>query len=178
MICDCFSSLFVSAARQGTVNTIHIPRNTNIPAHSTVDFILLLFIFFPLFVRFFKCPGHLIQIFLQGADQFLYDNWFGQEPIHTTFQCFLSILIKGIGSHSKNSNSSQCRIFFFIRILLLSFLCIFLFYNIKISNDPNVSILLQRRPQCMQFQFVHLAVIFHPCFYLHRDFFILYRCLI
>ena len=43
---------------------------------------------------------------------------------------------------NKNSNSSQCRIFFFIRILLLSFLCIFLFYNIKISNDPNVSILL------------------------------------
>ena len=44
--------------------------------------------FFPLFVRFFKCSGHLIQIFLQGADQFLYDNWFGQEPIHTVFQCF------------------------------------------------------------------------------------------
>ena len=34
-----------------------------------------------------------------------------------------------------------------------------------------------RRLQCMQFQTIHLAIIFHLRFYLHRDFFILYRCL-
>ena len=42
MICDCFSSLFFSAARQWTDNIIHIPKTTNIPAYSTVDCFLLL----------------------------------------------------------------------------------------------------------------------------------------
>ena len=46
MICDCFSSLFFSAARQWTDNIIHIPKTTNIPANSTADLFLLLSILF------------------------------------------------------------------------------------------------------------------------------------
>ena len=42
MICDCFSSLFFSAARQWTDNIIHIPKTTNIHASNTIDFFLLL----------------------------------------------------------------------------------------------------------------------------------------
>ena len=52
-----------------------------------------------------------------------------------------------------------------------------LFTSIKISNDSYISVFLHRRLQCMQFQTIHLAIIFHLRFYLHRDFFILYRCL-
>ena len=56
--------------------------------------------------------------------------------------------------------------------------CIFLFYNVKIPDNSYAYVFLHRRPHRMQFQFIHLTIIFQRRFYLHRDFFILYRCLV
>ena len=56
--------------------------------------------------------------------------------------------------------------------------CIFLFYNVKIPDNSYAYVFLHWRPQRMQFHFIHLTIIFHCRFYLHRDFFILYRCLV